>query len=785
MLSKAQEEEMSSALIAQLLAEDAMDQGGGDHDYYNEYSNDTRHQDSYRTRHYDKDDSYSEPSDDEYAPKRKAAKQKKANGKKEMRGRKRKAEPKESASTATTTKAAEASSVEPEAKSDDKAAKDDATKANGTDTPAPASASTEPAKPQLTVKGQPSKKPRKAIPPGMNTGVYTEEEEKLFLEALNLYGRGWQDLSRHMGTRDPHSIRSHAQKYFIRLYRDNLPLPPKVAESGEGYTLSGKPLDPNSAAAKPYLQAAAAGHARRPSAEGDGSNAEAMALNAHGIPSHLASAKAAAKPKAESKPKKETPKKEKKEKKETKSRSHSPDVRDPLYESVGRTTYASARLRQKREDTKDTRDAEDEFTLVKCEHFSGTPGSDERGAQPFSLTVHSNVLLTMDFHAHLMNTEIIGFLGGKWDRATRRIEVKEAFPCRSLKSDHDDINVEMDPTSALETRHLIEERDMQVVGWYHSHPVFNPDPSHVDIENQCNYQQLCRDEAHDQDSKTIEPFVGAIVGPYDPRLPASASVVNWFHCDMKRRIPMGLVYNLQEDECLPTYLQERLLELPAMYKESPDRVNFAERWRQSGEETKLAKLIKSLGSRMPWVQKKLKEQFERMEIKQDDDEIVQEIDQQEKMEVDADTAAHEEELDASKPAEAHQEADEMQVDTDVPVANGQDVKQGENGATAETNVTSEAAMVADTDKDGETMQMDVNNSHDDKVQEKQEKQEEQETQAEQNNNGAAPLQDSVDDMQIGDQPACDANDKDNLQARETSPVLDTFLEKVQQILQAW
>lgn len=37
------------------------------------------------------------------------------------------------------------------------------------------------------------------------------------------------------------------------MYRDDKPLPDKVKESGEGYTLSGKPLDVTSAAAKPYF----------------------------------------------------------------------------------------------------------------------------------------------------------------------------------------------------------------------------------------------------------------------------------------------------------------------------------------------------------------------------------------------------------------------------------------------------------------------------------------------------------------------------------------------------
>lgn len=45
---------------------------------------------------------------------------------------------------------------------------------------------------------------------------------------------------------------SHAQKHFIKLCLKGERLPAKVAESGTGYTLSGKALDPESAAAKAY-----------------------------------------------------------------------------------------------------------------------------------------------------------------------------------------------------------------------------------------------------------------------------------------------------------------------------------------------------------------------------------------------------------------------------------------------------------------------------------------------------------------------------------------------------
>jgi len=84
-------------------------------------------------------------------------------------------------------------------------------------------------------------------------GTYTEEEEAKFLEGISLYGRDWKSLTDFIGTRNSKSVRSHAQKHFIKLYREAKPLPDKVRESGEGYTLSGKPLDPYSASAKPYL----------------------------------------------------------------------------------------------------------------------------------------------------------------------------------------------------------------------------------------------------------------------------------------------------------------------------------------------------------------------------------------------------------------------------------------------------------------------------------------------------------------------------------------------------
>lgn len=201
--------------------------------------------------------------------------------------------------------------------------------------------------------------------------------------------------------------------------------------------------------------------------------------------------------------------------------------------------------------------------MIKCEPFVGKPGSNVNGCQPFEITVESNVLLAMDFHAHLMTTEIIGFLAGKWDKETMRMSIREAFPCRSIETGQNEVNVEMDPTSAIETRQLIEERHLQVVGWYHSHPTFIPDPSLVDIENQRNYQVLCRD-GHDENLPHLssEPFVGAIVGPYDPALPGSASVINWFHVSNTNTdspVPKKLIYELNENDTMDQVEIDRLV----------------------------------------------------------------------------------------------------------------------------------------------------------------------------------------------------------------------------------
>lgn len=76
--------------------------------------------------------------------------------------------------------------------------------------------------PATHVEGRPGVRSRR--PAGLSefrrrtkSGKWTDDEHRLFLEAIELYGNVWKNVETYVGTRSCAQIRSHSQKYFQRL----------------------------------------------------------------------------------------------------------------------------------------------------------------------------------------------------------------------------------------------------------------------------------------------------------------------------------------------------------------------------------------------------------------------------------------------------------------------------------------------------------------------------------------------------------------------------------------
>ncbi|GMH00360.1 hypothetical protein Nepgr_002199 [Nepenthes gracilis] len=78
---------------------------------------------------------------------------------------------------------------------------------------------------------------------------WSEEEHNRFLEALKLYGRAWQRIEDHIGTKTAVQIRSHAQKFFSKLEKEALV---KGIPIGEAIDIDIPPPRPKRKPSNPY-----------------------------------------------------------------------------------------------------------------------------------------------------------------------------------------------------------------------------------------------------------------------------------------------------------------------------------------------------------------------------------------------------------------------------------------------------------------------------------------------------------------------------------------------------
>lgn len=115
------------------------------------------------------------------------------------------------------------------------------------------------------------------------------------------------------------------------------------------------------------------------------------------------------------------------------------------------------------------------------------------------------------------------------------VQISAAEPCNSVSTG---LQCEMDPVSQTQACDVLSSLGFSVVGWYHSHPTFHPNPSVRDINTQDQFQvKETQQGGHlkcvvgfslfllfqSYFSRGGAPFIGMIVSPYDPANPSPHS----------------------------------------------------------------------------------------------------------------------------------------------------------------------------------------------------------------------------------------------------------------------
>ncbi|KAM6216701.1 MPN domain-containing protein [Rhynchocyon petersi] len=214
--------------------------------------------------------------------------------------------------------------------------------------------------------------------------------------------------------------------------------------------------------------------------------------------------------------------------------------------------------------------------------------------QPFNVAISSNVLFLLDFHSHLTRSEVVGYLGGRWDINSQMLTVLRAFPCRSRLGD-----VDMAATVEEEVHQGLFLRGLSLVGWYHSHPYSPALPSLQDIDTQMDYQLRLQGS-----SNGFQPCLALLCSPYYTGNPGPESKILpfWVMPPPEQRpgdygIPMDVEMAYVQDGFLTNDILQEMMLLVEFYKGAPDLVRFQEPWSQ--DHTYLDKLKISLASRTP------------------------------------------------------------------------------------------------------------------------------------------------------------------------------------------
>ncbi|KAK3824685.1 MAG: hypothetical protein J3Q66DRAFT_277514, partial [Benniella sp.] len=263
----------------------------------------------------------------------------------------------------------------------------------------------------------------------------------------------------------------------------------------------------------------------------------------------------------------------------------------PVNKRVPKNKRAQHLIRQARgsheyQDDEESSGGYDPFRLVPLRKYNA------QNPAPFRVKISSDAMLIMDFHSHMAETEVIGLLGGLYDEDERILFILSVYPCRSISTG---LQCEMDPESDVEARYFFSSKGFVVVGWYHSHPTFEPNPSIRDIENQCEHQAMFR-----RHSTGVEPFVGVIVSPFDPRNQSFLSKFQFLTVSEQLderlgcRVPFGFDREITRTNEISVAVFQQLSELVRYYRMYEHKVDLSKLLRRGELATRLDKLLQSL-----------------------------------------------------------------------------------------------------------------------------------------------------------------------------------------------
>uniref|UniRef100_A0A8C6TH90 Myb-like, SWIRM and MPN domain-containing protein 1 n=1 Tax=Neogobius melanostomus TaxID=47308 RepID=A0A8C6TH90_9GOBI len=216
----------------------------------------------------------------------------------------------------------------------------------------------------------------------------------------------------------------------------------------------------------------------------------------------------------------------------------------------------------------------DPFKLIPCRTF----GDDE----PFQIIVCAETLLIMDMHAHVSRGEVIGLLGGTYNEEDKILKICVAEPCNSVSTG---MQCEMDPVSQTLACDSLSSLGLSVVGWYHSHPSFHPNPSVRDIHTQDQFQSYF--------SRGGAPFIGMIVSPYDPANPSPHSQTTCLLFISLSEMPYKFDFLPSQD--IPNWDQtlRRAQWIIQKYSQTPGSVQMNRFFRRDSHLTCLEKVCKN------------------------------------------------------------------------------------------------------------------------------------------------------------------------------------------------